>query len=49
LSDGAGTEAFDTFRQKLLTRREFISRLLRRDAYTLIQQQQLAVLGFRFE
>ena len=49
LSDGVGTEAFDTFRQKLLTRREFISRRLRRDTYSLFQQQQLTVLGFRFE
>jgi len=49
LSDGLGTEAFDTFRQKLLTRREFISRRLRRDTYSLFQQQQLTVLGFRFE
>lgn len=49
LSDGMGTEAFDTFRQKLLTRREFISIPLRRDTYSLVQQQQLTVLGFRFE
>ena len=49
LSDGAETDAFDTFRQKLLTRREFINRPLRRDVYSSDQQKQLIVLGFRFE
>ena len=49
LSDGVGAETFDTFRQKLLTRREFMSSHLRRDTYSLFQQQQLTVLGFRFE
>ena len=34
---------------QLLTRREFISRPLRRDTYSLFQQEQLSVLGFRFE
>ena len=49
LSDGVGAAAFDTFRQKLLTRREFINRPLRRDIYSRDQQQLLIVLGFRFE
>jgi len=49
LRDGAGAAAFDTFRQKLLTRREFINRPLRRDIYSRDQQQLLIVLGFRFE
>ena len=49
LRDGAGATAFDTFRQKLLTRREFINRPLRRDIYSRDQQQLLIVLGFRFE
>ena len=49
LSGGVGAETFDTFRQKLLTRREFMSSHLRRDTYSLFQQQQLTVLGFRFE
>ena len=49
LSDGAGTEAFDSFRQKLLTRREFVSRPLRRDIYSSNQQEQLSILGFHFE
>jgi len=49
LRDGAGAAAFDTFRQKLLTRREFINRPLRRDIYSRDQQQLLIVLGFRLE
>jgi len=49
LSDGAGAEAFDSMRQKLLQRREFTSRPLRRGSYSSSQQEQLVVLGFRFE
>jgi erythronate-4-phosphate dehydrogenase len=49
LSDGAGTEAFDSFRQQLLQRREFTSRPLRKGIYSSSQQEQLIVLGFRFE
>jgi len=49
LSDGVGIAAFDTFRHKLLSRREFIGRPLRRDIYSRNQQQLLIVLGFRFE
>ena len=49
LSDGAGVKAFDSFRQELLHRREFVSWPLRRDNYSSNQQEQLAVLGFRFE
>ncbi|PCI73768.1 MAG: 4-phosphoerythronate dehydrogenase [SAR86 cluster bacterium] len=49
LNDGVGPEAFDSFRQKLLQRREFTSRPLGRDIYSLNQQEQLIVLGFRFE
>jgi len=49
LSEGVGAEAFDSLRQKLLTRREFLSRPLRRDIYSSNQQEQLSILGFRFE
>jgi erythronate-4-phosphate dehydrogenase len=49
LSEGVGAEAFDSLREKLLTRREFLSRPLRRDIYSSNQQEQLSILGFRFE
>lgn len=49
LRKGEGAEAFDSIRQKLLQRREFISKTLRRSSYSSDQQQQLSVLGFRFE
>lgn len=46
---GAGSEAFDAFRQKLLQRREFIDRPLSREAYSSEQLAQLSILGFRPE
>ena len=49
LRKGAGAEAFDSLRQKLLKRREFISRQLRKNIYSSDQQRQLRVLGFSFE
>ncbi|MBL4729681.1 MAG: 4-phosphoerythronate dehydrogenase [Gammaproteobacteria bacterium] len=49
LSDGVGVKAFDSFRQELLHRREFVSWPLRRDNYSSNQQDQLTVLGFRLE
>ena len=49
LRKGEGAEAFDSLREKLLQRREFISKTLRRNTYSSDQQQQLSVLGFRFE
>lgn len=49
LNDGAGAKAFDSFRQKLLQRREFISTSLGKESYSSAQQEQLSVLGFRFE
>ena len=49
LNSGAGAEAFDSFRQKLLQRREFVSRLLGRGNYSSSQQELLSALGFHFE
>jgi len=49
LEAGAGGEAFDSFRQKLLQRREFVSRVLSRGSYSSDQQELLSILGFRFE
>lgn len=49
LQDGKGAEAFDSFRQELLQRREFESVLLKKGAYTAKQQEQLTLLGFHFE
>jgi len=49
LSDGEGTKAFDSFRQKLLSRREFVSRPLRRGIYSSNQRELLSIIGFRFE
>tara|TARA_B110000858_G_scaffold197228_1_gene258226 strand:+ start:30031 stop:31179 length:1149 start_codon:yes stop_codon:yes gene_type:complete len=49
LKEGKGAETFDSFRKELLQRREFESRLLKRAAYSALQQKQLSVLGFVFE
>jgi len=49
LSRSEGADAFDTIRQQLLQRREFESNLLRRSVYSSYQQEQLSILGFRFE
>lgn len=49
LSGSEGAEAFDTMRQQLLQRHEFESNLLRRSIYSSHQQEQLSVLGFRFD
>ena len=49
LSNSEGAEAFDTIRQQLVQRREFASSLLIRSIYSSHQQEQLSVLGFRFE
>ena len=49
LSEGSGVEAFDSFRQLLLQRREFESRQLRSGNYSPEQRQRLSILGFRFD
>ncbi len=49
VSSGAGAKAFDSFRQKLLQRREFLSRSLRTESYSAAHQEQLSVLGFHFK
>lgn len=49
LSGSEGVAAFDTMRQQLLQRREFESNRLSRSIYSSHQQEQLSVLGFRFE
>lgn len=49
LREGRGVEAFDSFRQQLLQRREFESRQLRSSNYSLNQRQRLSILGFRFD
>lgn len=49
LNKGVGAEAFDSLREKLVQRREFISRPLRRNIYSSNQQRLLSVLGFPFE
>lgn len=46
-SDGA--ESFNSMRQQLLQRREFGRVLLKRSVYSSDQQEQLSILGFRFE
>lgn len=46
---GAGAEAFDAFRQKLVQRREFVGRSLSGDAYSSEQLKQLSILGFRLD
>lgn len=48
LSEGAGAEAFDSFRQRLLQRREFSSTILTGSNYSPEQREQLAILGFQF-
>ena len=49
LRDGRGAESFDSFRKDLLQRREFEGRLLKREVYSVLQQEQLSALGFNFE
>ncbi len=45
---GTGAKAFDTFRQKLLQRREFNTKSLEACHYTIPQREFLEQLGFRF-
>lgn len=44
---GLGAEAFDSLRQKLLSRQEFQSRVLAENTYTLEQLEFLLALGFK--
>lgn len=46
---GAGSEAFDAFRQKLVQRQEFVGTPLSSDAYSSEQRQQLSIFGFRLD
>jgi len=49
LAGGNGVGAFDFFRQELLQRKEFKSKLLVRSRYSGTQQDELSTLGFRFD
>ncbi len=49
LNAGLGKEAFDAFRQRLLSRQEFRSRLLLKSNYTQAQTEFLSILGFQLE
>lgn len=49
LSGSDGAESFNSMRQQLLQRREFESVLLKRGNYSSHQQEQLSILGFRFD
>ena len=46
---GSGAQAFDSIRQKLLSRQEFESSLLHSSNYSAEQQERLLVLGFNFK
>lgn len=49
VNEGIGAAAFDSFRQALLQRHEFESKLLNSSRYSPRQRELLAILGFRFE
>ena len=49
IAAGAGDKAFDSFRQKLLQRREFNTKSLETSKYSASQQDFLSALGFSFD